>query len=639
MISLIPPVSQNETNNNLSVLLDELTNQYDQIKIKEVLTFDKGLINSIIEEINKYYKENILEEIINIYSNFTKYFNLKFEDLIDNEIDYYKGLSVSYEIISEYAEKIRNISKNYTDYILNEIETYNEKLKLFGMIDGLINIPIEMAEQLRALWDYSPSSTNLRNLDQTKKKKIDFTKMIEYYNSQDKSNKTQILSNMEKIFDYNHSFRNLEEYNTKHLFNSSSEPLRYNNISDMIAIIVDDITDFQNIINNDVYFTKFISKYETFKKDLDNNQKLIEINMKFFIEELSKFSFFNSDNYNYIEKLANYTKYSSNDRVRLRKELYFINSVKNIKFYEKYKQIIIGIISSTYTFYTNMINIQSKILTTEDIKKYNNYINNIYSLNILINIITNDNIFVYSKNLIENKLIPFNEDVKFTVGAIIEEEESNAKYEDENSYDFDFDDDKKNDKKENEEDDDEIGELIFGYEFDNKQLGVYSCYSIDLISVIMKSVIGKYEDEYSIKFPCASFPFLQLRLYPKLDLDICFKIDYQYLDEKNYPTSILGFDFSTGAKLGLKVEGGIYLDVILASASLAVGVEGTVYEGKIGLKLAFDFKEEKVNFSIYIQYFGISFEFYVEFKIRILIFKKKFKISYELKYSKKEKRN
>ena len=41
------------------------------------------------------------------------------------------------------AEEIRNIIKNYSNESLNEIENYSDKLKVFDMIDGLINIPIE----------------------------------------------------------------------------------------------------------------------------------------------------------------------------------------------------------------------------------------------------------------------------------------------------------------------------------------------------------------------------------------------------------------------------------------------------------------------------------------------------------------
>ena len=111
------------------------------------------------------------------------------------------------------------------------------------------------------------------------------------------------------------------------------------------------------------------------------------------------------------------------------------------------------------------------------------------------------------------------------------------------------------------------------------------------------------------------------------------KIDYRYFDENYYPVSKLSIDFNTGVALGLRVEGGIYLDLFFASASIAVGVDGTVYEGKIGLKLTFDFNEAQINFKIYINYFGISFEFYIRLSIRILFWTKTIKFGYELKYS------
>ena len=99
------------------------------------------------------------------------------------------------------------------------------------------------------------------------------------------------------------------------------------------------------------------------------------------------------------------------------------------------------------------------------------------------------------------------------------------------------------------------------------------------------------------------------------------------------PASKLTIDFNTWVQLGIKVEGGIYLDIKLVSASVAVGVDGTVYEGKIGLELTFDFNEARINFKIYMNYYGVSFEFYIKFSIKILFWKKTKKFGYKLKYS------
>ena len=107
---------------------------------------------------------------------------------------------------------------------------------------------------------------------------------------------------------------------------------------------------------------------------------------------------------------------------------------------------------------------------------------------------------------------------------------------------------------------------------------------------------------------------------------------YEYLDENKYPVSKLLIDFSTEVDLGVKVEGGIYLDAKLASFSIAVDVDGKMFCGKIGLKLTFHFDQAKVNFNIYAELFSASFQFYLEIKIKILFWTKNIKFSYDLSF-------
>ena len=637
LIYSVSPISLDQNNIILSNLYDKLNNAFNKLEIKQKLNLNKELFDSMTEEIYKYFRVNILDKIIKIYSNFIGYFNLKFKEIIENKINNLQTLTSSNNEIYLIAEEIRNLLKNHTNESLNEIENYSDKLKVFDMIDGLINIPIEKIDEFRPIWDISQNRLNLRNLERPKKKKIDFTKIIEYYNKEDKRYKKQILSKMEKIMNQHPSMRNLEEYSVGNLFNSSCEPLSFNNISNMISNLIDDISNFQNDLNNENHFVEFKSKYESIKLNSDNNKNLIEINTKLLNDEISEFSFFNSENYDYLFELNNFIKYNTSESILLKEELNLINSVQNFKFYETYKETVISVITSIYNFHSNIINVQTKTITVNDIRKYEDYLSN-FIIDEILKYITRNNIFVYSLYLINNKLIPFIKDVKITTFQNIEEVSSGFKFSDENEIDLDyeFDDDKKKEKKKddkNNKNDDPIGTLIFGYEFDDKYLGFYSCYSIDVISLVIKSITGNNEGDYSIKFPCASFPPLQLRIYPRLDIDTCMKIDYRYFDENYYPVSKLSIDFNTGVALGLRVEGGIYLDLFLASASIAVGVDGTVYEGKIGLMLTFDFNEAQINFKIYINYFGISFEFYIRLSIRILFWTKTIKFGYELKYS------
>ena len=138
-------------------------------------------------------------------------------------------------------------------------------------------------------------------------------------------------------------------------------------------------------------------------------------------------------------------------------------------------------------------------------------------------------------------------------------------------------------------------------------------------------VNSKYirDDAYVIKFRCPEFPFLQLRIIPEVILTACFEINYIFADEKtNYPTSILSFDINTGILLAVKIEGGIYLDDIKAilDISEAVGVQGTMFQGKVGLKFNIDFEKSKLDLIIYFNWEALSFTFYIHIKVKILSF-------------------
>ena len=671
IISEFSPLIPNKNNANLSELIIKLYNEYDKLKINEKLIIPKNLSENATQEREQNNNEIIiLNNIVKAYSDFVRYFNIEFKDLIEKEIETIKYADNHFESMSTIADEIINITNNYSFDVLNEIENYYEKLKVYGMIDGLINIPLDKAEALSQLWDYTPSQITLRNLQHPYRKKIKFKKMLEYYNKQDKNNKKEILSKIEKIMEANHNSRYLEEYNLNYQFNSSCVPLSYYNISNMISILIDDIQNLQNSLNNNEYFAKFKLIYESLKFNSDNNENLSKINKNLISDELSKFSLFTSENYDYLENLINIITYNTTEKILLKKELKLINSIENVDFYQKFKECIISSITATYTFYTNIINVQSKTITNEDTEKYNNFLINLNDIEKVIDFIEKSKIFTYSKYLIEQKLIPFEREVKNVVKDIIVEVISNILFSSEDKFDLDYkfgddkekdvkiennkeknnnkkddkekdenkkddedDNDKKKEEKEEEDDDDDpIGDLILGYELDNKHLASYCCYSIDVINLILKAITQEKDVEYSIKFPCPSFPFLQLTIIPTLDFDICVLGSYEYLDENKYPVSKLLIDFSTEVDLGVKVEGGIYLDAKLASFSIAVGVDGKMFCGKIGLKLTFDFDQAKVNFNIYSELFSASFQFYLEINIKILFWTENIKFSYDLSF-------
>ena len=219
-------ISLTEKNfSNLYNLFQKLENQYNNIGINQNISYENGIIDSITKEFEINYKTNGIDKIIYEYDIFIKDFNQKFKNLTNlanNEINIDNKVE-SYEFILEVADEIINITKNYSKYFLDDIDNYFNKLKYFGMIDGLNYISIEKAEALKSIWDYS-SSSNLRNLEKFKKKPklMNFKKENEFYNKWklEKKNKKNILSKMENLMNNKFLLRNLEDYNTRDLFNS-----------------------------------------------------------------------------------------------------------------------------------------------------------------------------------------------------------------------------------------------------------------------------------------------------------------------------------------------------------------------------------------------------------------------------------
>ena len=60
------------------------------------------------------------------------------------------------------------------------------------------------------------------------------------------------------------------------------------------------------------------------------------------------------------------------------------------------------------------------------------------------------------------------------------------------------------------------------------------------------------------------------------------------------------------------------MDAKLIGASIVEWVEGTIFKGKIGIKLTFNFNEMLLFLKIHISNDGLSFEFYLEFSVQIL---------------------
>ena len=595
----------------LDLYKEQLINEFYNLKIELELDLDDDIINSFTEEVENNYKVNAIDEIIYQYKNFNVFFDENLRDIVEEEIKYLSSKVNTYEIFNEINDILTDIKKNYTQYFFDEIENYDNILKVFGFIDGLIYIPLEKINKLSIIWDYSPNLNLLRNLEilSESNKKYNFSNIIDYYKTFKKKYKNDILLELKNLMNENSTIKNLTQYkDTKDIFNSSCNPLSYSNISDMISILTDDIYSFKNILVNYDDYKAFKTKYESFKEGFYSYIQLIKINNEIFNDELSLFSYFNEEiNYHYINDIYNFMEYNNTDGLLLNSEHKIINNIENNLFYEEFENSLIVMVSSKYNSYSNLINIQSKIITTDDIDKYEQYVKNIDYIDELLKIIGIKKIFNTAKNAYENIILPELIKIKNAVVDAIEEVSSNIN--NELKSEIDIQEDKKDPDK-----------FVYGFHMDDYKSGGHLCYEIDILKII-KKFSEENDDAYVIKFRCPEFPFLQLRIIPEVILTACFEINYIFADEKtNYPTSILSFDINTGILLAVKIEGGIYLDDIKAilDISAAVGVQGTMFQGKVGLKFNIDFEKSKLDLIIYFNREALSFTFYIHIKVEIL---------------------
>lgn len=212
---------------------------------------------------------------------------------------------------------------------------------------------------------------------------MDFKKENKIFNKYDKKNKKKTLLKMEFLMNKNdNSLRNLEEYNTSQLFNSTNDTLSLNDILDMIDILIDVVSDFQNMLK-DSDFYQFLSYYYSLKSNFDNFESLLKINEKLLYYSMNLLNPINANNFDYIGDLVSFLLINRDEEILLNNKKYLINSIYNTNSYRKLKETLTGIIISKYNSYSNIINNQSKIINSKDIEKNKKYTKNIDKINTL----------------------------------------------------------------------------------------------------------------------------------------------------------------------------------------------------------------------------------------------------------------
>lgn len=401
-------------------------------------------------------------------------------------------------------------------------------------------------------------------------------------------NKKTILNKMEKLLKNSYS-RNLEEFNSKDLFNSSCEPITYVNISNMVDNLRDDINNLTINIKDDLNNIK--SKYDSANTNLNDFNRLIQINQQLFESQLSLilFPFSQFKNVDYLGNLVNY-QINRSDEI-LKKALEELITPINNNYFEYLSEISSEMILSTFNTLSGQINNQSKVITTEDNEIYELIINNIDNVDTILDIIVRKKIFEKIKEIRDY----------VDADSIVE----TLKYE-ATEFGNGFEDLKH--------------DISVGFQISNGKWSITpkKCWSIDIIQKFAN-------DTFPLKLVAPSFPFLQIRFWPNVILQACISAEFE--DDFEWMSSQLTFDISCGAKIILTVEGGLYFDLgvdlkkkkyNIADLKVVVEVEGTLFDGKVGMKFSIDFMQAKLILTFYLDISAFSFRFY-------------FKVSFEIK--------
>jgi hypothetical protein len=345
------------------------------------------------------------------------------------------------------------------------------------------------------------------------------------------------------------------------------------------------------MIKNNDYFKKIKLNYELLKKKIiieDYNNKILKF-------ELSFISSINSNIYidylDYLESIEIESKSEKEAEKQRRKEI--IDFIENYKRLNDLNELSNKIILSIYIIYLNIINKQSKIINIFDIITNFNFEKYIDNVDTLLKIMNDYKIFSKVKDNIEN--------IEYDLTIEIEDKiEKFSKFEE--FYD------------ELESRDNFITSFLYNflgidiYQFKYEEY----CYSLNAIENISL---------FPIIISCPYFPPLQIRLSPIVNVTICSKIMFEITDFDLLLTKF-DFDFSTKTSFGLKLEGGIYLDIYVSKLTASVGINGNLFDGKIGVKISIDFDKSQLHLKVYLECsINLYFNFYILIQAKLLKWK------------------
>ena len=105
---------------------------------------------------------------------------------------------------------------------------------------------------------------------------------------------------------------------------------------------------------------------------------------------------------------------------------------------------------------------------------------------------------------------------------------------------------------------------------------------------------------FPIKIRCPGFSPLQLRISPVVLVKACGELKYE--TDEYFHTSKLSIDFNVGSTMGIIIEAGLFFDIKILGFSVSVGVQGNIFERKVGIKFSIDFTKAQLVLNIYSEF-------------------------------------
>ena len=184
----------------------------------------------------------------------------------------------------------------------------------------------------------------------------------------------------------------------------------------------------------------------------------------------------------------------------------------------------------------------------------------------------------------------------------------------------------KESKKEDKEDDEpdlELSVSIVMKNFKLQQVGVGLNFCEDILKLEIPVFI----------IYLVSFPYLQLRIIPKVGIEFCTQIalETNYNKDNDAKDQFI-LDFSLGAEVSVSLEIGLYIPPFNNKAggvlmSISLGIKGILGSGKLGVELSILLNDQsksiqeqnrnKNTLVTYVEFKAIQFYAYMLFKIEI----------------------